>query len=221
MKLLLNSFKDVLNHYFVILTLLEKRGIIMKKNKVLLIILLLLLIVIGFMMFFIQNKNGTQLHIPNQKLTSKTTSEYLFKTISGKEIELKVADNLFKIKGMENKIVFLKVFGWECKFCQKEIPQLIKLKNQLSDSFEVIAIEAQQHTVEESKIAIKKYGINYNIVSGNNQQDFYRYLQKKYGWTGIIPLTIVISKKGKVLAFELGEKSYSLAELMKASLLRE
>ena len=193
----------------------------MKKNKVLLIILLLLLIIIGVMMFFIQTKNGTQLHIPNKKLTAKTTSDYMFKTITGKKIELNVADNLFKIKGMENKIVFLKVFGWDCKFCQKEIPQLIKLKNQLGDSFDVIAIEAQQHTIEESKVAIKKYGINYNIVSGNNQQAFYRYLQTKYGWTGIIPLTIVISKEGKVLAFELGAKSYSLSELMKASLLRE
>ena len=193
----------------------------MQKNKVLLTILLLLLIVIGLMIFFTQSKNGTQLSIPNQKLTSKTTSEYLFKTISGKEIELKIADNLFKIKGMENKIVFLKIFGWECKFCQKEIPQLIKLKNELGDSFEVVAIEAQQHTIEESQMAIEKYGINYNIVSGDNQKEFYQYLQKKYGWTGIIPLTIVISKKGKVLAFELGEKSYSLSELMKASLLRE
>jgi len=150
-----------------------------------------------------------------------TDSDFLFETVNHKKIELDVADRVFKIKGMENKTVFLKVFGWDCKYCKKEIPQLVKLKDRLGDAFEVIAIEAQNHTNEESLKQIKAYGINYPIVSGASHSKFYAYLQKKYGWEGIIPLTIVIGKEGKVLAFEVGAKSYSLAELMKAALSRE
>jgi thiol-disulfide isomerase/thioredoxin len=150
-----------------------------------------------------------------------SSSDFLFKTVKNQRIEIEVEDKVFKIKGMENKTVFLKVFGWNCRFCIKEIPELVNLKNKLGDAFEVIAVEAQEYSNEVSLKYIKEYGINYHIVSGKSQSDFYAYLQAKYGWTGIIPLTIVISKGGKVLAFELGEKSYSLSELMKAALLRE
>jgi thiol-disulfide isomerase/thioredoxin len=145
-------------------------------------------------------------------------SHFQFDTLDGKHFKVEAENRKFKIEGMEGKIVFLKVFGWNCEFCQKEIPQLINLKKTLPDTFDVIAIEAQEHTDEESKKFIKEYGINYNIVSGNNQKSFYNYLQKQYGWTGVIPLTIVLSKEGYVLAFERGSKSYSLSELLKASL---
>ena len=150
-----------------------------------------------------------------------SNSDFLFETVNNKKIEIDVEDKVFKIKGMENKTVFLKVFGWNCKYCKKEIPELIKLKNRLGDSFEVIAIEAQNHTKEESLKYMEEYGVNYQIILGNSNSKFYAYLQEKYGWTGIIPLTIVIGKDGKVLAFEIGAKSYSLSELMKAALSRK
>jgi len=142
-------------------------------------------------------------------------------TLNGKTFHIQAENRKFKIKEMEGKIVFLKVFGWDCEFCKKEIPQLINLKNSLADTFDVIAIEAQEQKKEKSREFIKEYGINYNIVSGNNQKKFYEYLQKQYGWTGVIPLTIVLSKEGYVLAFERGSKSYSLSELLKASLLKK
>ncbi len=190
----------------------------MLKKKFLIV---LLLVLIGGMIFFISNQSseGTMTNVV-QTAKKSVKKNFRFKTIESKIIDLSVADKLFKIKGMEDKIVFLKVFGWDCKYCKREIPQLIKLKKELGNSFEVIAIEAQEHTLEESKRYVKEYGINYPIVLGDEQKDFYSYLQTKYGWRGIIPLTIVIAKGGKVLAFELGAKSYSLSELMKASLLR-
>jgi peroxiredoxin len=152
---------------------------------------------------------------------SPVITNFQLTTLKGKIFNIKAENRKFKIEGMEGKIVFLKVFGWDCEFCQKEIPQLINLKNSLADTFDVIAIQAQEYTLEQSKEFIKKYGINYNVVSGNQQENFYAYLQKQYGWTGVIPLTIVLSKEGYVLAFERGSKSYSLSELLKASLLKK
>jgi len=177
--------------------------------------------------FYLINKDkelglqGTKVmdFVANTKILSD--SDFLFETVKNKKIKIDVEDKIFKIKGMENKIVFLKIFGWNCKYCKKEIPELVKLKNKLGDSFEIIAVEAQQHTKEESLKYMKEYGINYHIVPGESQSKFYAYLQEKYGWTGVIPLTIVISRDGEVLAFEIGSKSYSLSELMKASLSRK
>ncbi len=45
----------------------------------------------------------------------------------------------------------LKIFGWDCQYCKKEIPELVHLKQELGDSLEIVAIEAQQHTKEESQ----------------------------------------------------------------------
>ena len=145
---------------------------------------------------------------------------FQFKTLEGKIFNIKAGNRTFQIEGMENKVIFLKVFGWDCNFCKKEIPELINLKKNLPDTFDVIAIEAQQHSTEESKKFVKEFGINYHIVEGEKQKDFYTYLQKQYGWTGVIPLTIVLSKDGYVLAFERGSKSYSLSELFQASLIK-
>jgi thiol-disulfide isomerase/thioredoxin len=153
-----------------------------------------------------------------KKIPNTLEKLFHFKTLEGKDFSIKVGNRSFKIEGMEEKIVFLKVFGWDCDFCKKEIPELINLKKSLPDSFDVIAIEAQNHSTSESQNFIKEYGINYHIVEGKNQKNFYTYLQKQYGWTGIIPLTIVLSKEGYVLAFEIGSKSYSLSELFKSSL---
>jgi len=147
--------------------------------------------------------------------------DFKLNTLKGETFTISAENRKFKITGMEGKMVFLKIFGWECEFCQKEIPELIKLKKTLSNTFDIIAIEAQNHSDKQSKEFIEKYGINYNIVSGKEHKDFYTYLQQQYGWEGIIPLTIVLSKEGKVLAFEQGSKSYSLSELLKASLLKK
>ena len=148
-------------------------------------------------------------------------STFQLEALNGKQFTINAENRKFKITGMEGKIVFLKIFGWDCAFCKKEIPELIKLKKSLSNTFDVIAIEAQNHNDTQSKEFIKEYGINYNIVSGSGHKNLYTYLQKQYGWEGIIPLTIVLSKEGYVLAFEEGSKSYSLSELLKASLLKK
>lgn len=147
---------------------------------------------------------------------------FQFETIDGTIFNIDAQKRRFKIKEMEGKTIFLQIFGWDCNFCKKEIPQLIKLKNTLGERFDIVAIEAENHTKEESRELIKKYGLNYNIiVGGDRYKKFYSYLQQNYGWDGIIPLTIVLSKEGYVLAFEQGSKSYSLSELLKASLLKE
>ena len=163
----------------------------------------------------------TQLQTKKNPLHPDLASIFKFKTIKGKEITIQADSGKFKIKGMENRFVFLKIFGWNCKFCVKELPELVKLKNNLGETFEVVAIEAQQHSKEESLKYMEKYKINYDVILGDEYQNFYAYLKVYYGWSGIIPLTIVLGKDGTVLAFELGAKSYTLAELMKASMQRE
>jgi len=184
-----------------------------KQISIIISILGALLLIVGILFY---------MNIIKIQHTASDSNEqnFQFKTLEGKIFNIKAGNRTFQIEGMENKVIFLKVFGWDCNFCKKEIPELINLKKNLPDTFDVIAIEAQQHSTEESKKFVKQFGINYHIVEGEKQKDFYTYLQKQYGWTGVIPLTIVLSKDGYVLAFERGSKSYSLSELFQASLIK-
>ena len=194
-------------------------------NLVITILVVVLLSFAGY--YFYSSKNsviGTQVSFSEGEkgsLFPSLNSEFDFKTVTGKDFKIKASNKKMVISGLEDKFVFLKIFGWNCQYCKKEIPQLINLKRDLGDSFEVIALEAQQHSTEESLKYIKEYGINYNIVNGTNHQKFYKYLKVHYGWSGLIPVTIVLGKGGKVLAYEVGAKSYNLSELMKASLARD
>jgi thiol-disulfide isomerase/thioredoxin len=153
--------------------------------------------------------------------TTQTTSTFTFKDLNAETFTIKTETNKFQIDKMQNKIVLLKTFGWDCPYCLKEIPQLIKLQEEFDGLLDIIAIESQKSSMEENKKQAKALNINYHIVSGNGHDDFYKYLKKNYNWEGIIPLTIILNQKGKVLAFERGVKSYSLAEILKKSLSKE
>ena len=201
-------------------------------NKIIILLSIATLFLLGFY-FYVNNKLNsrvmpneptdkqyTQLQSHENSLHPDLVTTFKFRTVKDKEITVHTDNGKFKIEGMEGKFVFLKVFGWDCKFCVKEIPELVKLRAKLGETFEVVAIEAQQHSQQESLKYMKSYGVNYDVILGNDYQGFYAYLKNYYGWSGIIPLTIVLGKDGTVLAFELGVKSYTLAELMKASIQR-
>ena len=194
-----------------------------RLNLVIIVLLLLLLCSIGY--YYNTSRNdeiGTRVNLKTQESSvPPLKTEFHFKTVNGVNFTVETDKKKMIVVGLENKIIFLKIFGWDCQYCKKEIPQLINLKKDLGDSFEIIAIEAEQRTTQESLEYIKRYGINYHIINGINQQRFYKYLKIHYGWNNLIPVTIVLGKHGKVLAYEVGAKSYNLSELMKAALSRD
>jgi thiol-disulfide isomerase/thioredoxin len=229
---LYNRIKVYLNRFFDMLLRKIGKGEFMQKilNLIIIFLVIVLLSLSGYYFYNIQKSSSgveqqKEIRIKvgeqDKSLFPPIDTEFNFKTINGVEYKLKASEKKIQIDGLEKKLVFLKIFGWDCKYCKKEIPELIKLKGDLGDTFEVIAIEAQQHSKEESQEYIKKYGINYGIVNGVEQIRFYNYLKAHYGWSGIIPLTIVLGKDGNILAYEVGAKSYTLAELMKASIERD
>ncbi|NEW61606.1 TlpA family protein disulfide reductase [Sulfurovum sp. bin170] len=202
----------------------DKNDESVKKNKLdrRLVILFLtsliaLLLAIGIYFFMpITNKNIKEEH--SETISTLPNESFVFKTVKGQTFKINATPKSFEIPKMKNRIVFLKVFGWDCKYCQQEIPELINLKKQFDGAFDIIAIESQPHTTEENQKFIEEKGINYHIVTGDKHKKFLSYLKEHHGWSGVIPLSIVIGEDGKILAFEVGFKSYTLAELLKVSL---
>ena len=179
------------------------------KNKAIVASTIVLLVILSGLYFYISSKNTIRYSEPNQ---------FLFKSVQNKLFHIKTEVNHIKIEEFKGKIVFLKVFGWDCQYCRKEIPELIELKKKFEVAFDSIAIEEQHHTHKENMDFIKKLDINYNIVEGDKQTKFLDYLKKNYGWNVVIPLTIVIDAHGKILAFEVGYKSYNLTTLLQTTL---
>jgi len=211
----------------------EKRELIKKSDKVekpikkngidkkLIIIFstFIIAVIVAIGAYFFMPTDNKQIKENSEKAISTSPNEsFVFKTIKGQTFKIDASLQNFKIPKLQNRIVFLKVFGWDCKYCQKEIPELIKLKNQFDGAFDVIAIESQHHTTEENRKNAQEKGINYHIVTGDKYKKFLNYLKEHHKWSGVIPLSIVIGEDGKILAFEIGAKSYTLAELLKVSL---
>ena len=185
-----------------------------QKNILKIAIIFIFLLLLGFMvsLYLLKSPKTTSL---NNKVSEYS---FLLKSVDGKIFEINATNYSFKISNIKNKIVFLKAFGWNCQYCNKEIPQLIKLKKKFPKLFDVIAIEVQNHSEKENLKQIESRGINYHIISGQKHKNFLRYLKEHHNWTGMIPLSIVIAEDGKILAFEIGMKSYTLSELLKVSL---
>ncbi len=191
----------------------EQKSAIAEKNiniKMILGIILIILISVG-----------TYLYLSKYKLFSihfTSNRNFIFKTARNREFHIEASKNRILIEELKGKIVFLKVFSWSCHYCQREIPELIKLKNKFNNAFDTLAIESQHHSDRENLDFIEKYHVNYNIINGDKQSAFLDYLKKEYKWNGVIPLTVVIDAKGRVLAFEVGYKSYSLTTLLRTTL---
>ncbi len=157
----------------------------------------------------------------NSSNDSNLKREFIFKTSQDRRFHLTTFPNYIAVDELKGKILFLKVFGWNCEYCQKEIPELIKLKNKFSDAFDIISIEYQHHLKDDNLRKIDRYGINYHIVEGDRHIQFLNYLKEEYNWNGTIPLTVVIGADGKILAFEVGYKSYSLTTLLQTTSQRD
>jgi thiol-disulfide isomerase/thioredoxin len=190
-----------------------KNGVVYKKSTILFIILLIFTIIGGYI-----SSSSSKESMEEETNTTSSTQSFLFTTIKGQQFQINATSKNLKIPKMSDRVVFLKVFGWECKYCQKEIPELIKLKEQFDGAFDIIAIESQGNSREINQKIAKNKGINYHVVTGTGQERFLNYLKEHHGWSGVIPLSIVIGEDGKILAFEVGAKSYTLAELLKVSL---
>jgi len=98
----------------------------------------------------------------------------------------------------KDKAVLLILFGHNCPPCRKEIPELIELFKKNSDRLAIVAIEVQGYKTAQLAEFKQSEGINYTLVSGEDNQDFIQHIFQRAGWKGQIPFLIGINKKGEV-----------------------
>lgn len=109
----------------------------------------------------------------------------------------------------QGKAVLLTLFGHRCPPCIREIPEFIALTKKYKDSLSIVAVESQNSPVNEVKAFKKEYGMNYNVVAGIDHKEFIDYIAERAGYSGSIPLPLLIAidKHGVVQYLHAGELS--------------
>jgi len=179
------------------------------KNQIVNLLLVIVLIVLAWSIY----------HKFNPTVVTVVSERHMeFSTIQNKKVLIDFDKTHFKVHNQQGKIVIFKIFAWDCPYCLKEIPELIKLQEEFPNELEIIALVAKKGTHHENIEMMQKHGINYTIVESGDYEKLFVYLQKNYDWKGVIPASLIMGELGKVLTFKEGVYSYSFAELLKQSL---
>jgi len=98
----------------------------------------------------------------------------------------------------KGKAVLLIMFGHNCPPCREEMPELIELFKKNKDRLAIVAIEVQGYKTAQLAEFKKSEGINYTLISGEDNQKFVQHIFERAGWQGQIPFLVAIDKNGEV-----------------------
>ena len=139
-------------------------------------------------------------------INAKEPISFTLSTINDKNLTISETKEGLNVHEFKGKAILLTLFGHRCPPCLKEIPEFIKLTNEHKNDLEIIAIEAQLYPKESVKKFATQHKINYNVVAGNDHNDFITYIANRAGYSnGIpLPLLIAINKDGEVESVQAG-----------------
>jgi thiol-disulfide isomerase/thioredoxin len=135
-------------------------------------------------------------------LAKDSTFTFELKGEGERTLHIKSTPEGFNIKEYEGKVVLLNFFGKNCKYCMYEIPHLVKLQKKYKGKLQIVAIHAQQRITSNERAKLENiFHFNYPIYEYSDNVDFVLYIARKYNWDTLLPYSILIDKKGKVIGF--------------------
>jgi len=142
------------------------------------------------------------------KSKPKTGEKHTLKSIRGKTINIIEKSNGFVFPEYKNKVIILEMFGKDCPHCLKEIPTIENIRRRYRGKLEVIAIQSQGRMDRfTARDYINGHRIRYPIIEGDDATNLQYFIQKTYGWTGILPYTLVVKNGVTEFAYS-GEVDY-------------
>lgn len=125
------------------------------------------------------------------------------KTFEGNALDVEIIDQTWYFKGFENKAILLNFFGTWCPPCKAELPQLNKIRAELNNDFEVIALDignrdGSVNTPEELAAFVEKYKIKFPVTRGTQNNEIFMGLGG-LNPSGSIPFSVLFDKNGKFI----------------------
>lgn len=102
----------------------------------------------------------------------------------------------------QGKVVLINFWGTWCPPCRRELPDLVKLRNELGPKgFEIIGINVNEQApgggsvIDHVNSFAQKNGLAYPLVIADDEQT----LESAYGGIRGVPTTFVVNRKGEII----------------------
>jgi thiol-disulfide isomerase/thioredoxin len=106
---------------------------------------------------------------------------------------------LVKFSDFRGHVLILDFWATWCAPCRIEIPHFVELQKQYGDKgLTVIGVSLDEQGPEVVKKFVKRLGVNYAIVVGNQK------VVEAYGGVYAIPTTFVIDRQGRIVSEHMG-----------------
>jgi thiol-disulfide isomerase/thioredoxin len=140
------------------------------------------------------NKPPIQANELKPKIQTTSGGEvHKLRSIQGKSITVVERSNGFIFPEYKNRVIILEMFGKKCPHCIKEMPTLNKLRKKYRGKIEIIAVQVEEKmSSSEANRLIRQHRIHYPIIAGETATNLQYNIQNTYGWTGILPFTMII-----------------------------
>lgn len=124
---------------------------------------------------------------------STAGASHQLRTVQGGTIAIQERSNGFVFPQYNNKIILLQIFGKECHYCLQEMPMLAQIQRQYAGNLQIIALQAQDPmSPATASMMIQQYQMHYPVIDKEEASNLLYFLQETYGWTGILPYTLLI-----------------------------
>jgi thiol-disulfide isomerase/thioredoxin len=120
-----------------------------------------------------------------------------------------------KLSSLKGKVILLDFWATWCGPCKIEIPWFIEFHNKYAKSGLAVVGVLTEDTPAKARPFAEQWKMNYTIVDGNNRDD----LDDAFGPMFGLPVTVVISRDGKVCSKHIGLSSKETFEKEIKSLL--
>src|SRR6266508_1009811 len=105
-----------------------------------------------------------------------------------------------KLSAFKGKVILLDFWATGCGPCKIEIPWFIEFQNKYGkDGLQVIGVLTED-TAEKARPFVVQWKMNYTVLQGNERDD----LDDAYGPMFGLPVTVVISRDGRMCAKHVG-----------------
>jgi peroxiredoxin len=117
--------------------------------------------------------------------------DFTMKDMTGKDV---------KLADYRGKVILLDFWATWCGPCKYEIPSFVKLQEQYGkDGLQIIGVSVDD-TIDKLEPFVKEYKMNYPVLQGLGHND----VQDAYGPIWGIPISVLISRDGKICTKHMG-----------------